>query len=247
MPIVAADILFNLSANHQESDAGTQGGARNATGRVLDDQFSAAAQPDVVSDSASDTQNLTITGRLASGVIDTETLAVDGVTPVLFTKTFERILKLVLASPAVGVITVKEGDDGTTRHTFAIAEDEARMLFYDAAAEAAGGSPVIRYEKVFVENGHATLSALALTLELTTDPRTDYDIATADALDDSESVANRITAPTSVSAFGKGPLACVNTDLDPGEAQGLWVRQTLAEGTSPAIDEPVVTVDFNTA
>ena len=247
MAIAATDILFNLSVNHQDSDTGTQGGARLATGRVLDDQFTAAAQPDVVSDSASDVQLLTIVGRLASGAIDTEALDLTGTTPVLFTKTFERILTLTLDEAAIGTITVKEGDDGTTRHTFAAAELTARALFYGAAAEASGGDPVLRYEKVFVENNHATLAALALYLELTTDPRLDYDIALETSIDGSESTATRIIAPTSIGSFGKGPLAVTGTDLEAGTAQGVWVRQTLDAGTAPALDEPVVTVDFNTA
>lgn len=248
MPIANTDILFCLSANHAEADTGAQGGAIDPTGRALDDQFSAAARPEFVSSAAGDTQNCTVVGRLASGAIDTEVNALTGTTPVYFTKTFERILKVTLASAAVGVITMKEGTGGTTRHTFAIDEDLCRCLFYAAAAEASGGSPVVRYEKVFILNNHATLAALDLSAELTTDPRTDYDIVVEDAVDDNEQVTNRLTAPTGITGvFSDGPHDCVAGDLEAGVAQGLWLRQTLAAGESPAKDEPVVTVPFNTA
>lgn len=248
MPIANTDILFCLSANHAEADDETQGGAIDPSGRVLDDQFSGAARPEFVSSAGGDTQDCTVVGRLASGAIDSEVNALNGTTPVYFTKTFERILKVTLASAAVGVITMKEGTGGTTRHTFAIDEDLARRLFYAASAEAAGGDPVIRYEKVHVLNNHGSLSALDLALELTTDPRTDYDIVVEDDVDDNEDVADRLTVPTGITgAWSDGPHACVEGDLDAGVSQGLWLRQTLAAGESPDKDEPIITVDFNTA
>ena len=247
MSVAASDIRIYLSANHAENDTTTQGGAIATTGAVLDDQFAASAVPEVVSDSASDTQNCTITGRLTTGAISSETKALNGTTPVAFSTTFDRILKVVLASAAVGSISIKQGVSGTTRHTMLAGETTARSLFYGAFASPAGGATKTRYEKVFIKNKHATDSALSLTAELTTDPRTDYDIVFEDAVDDNESVTNRVTAPTGIDGtFGDGPKACVNTDLDAGEAQGMWIRQELAAGETASIDEPVVTVAFAT-
>jgi hypothetical protein len=248
MAVAASDIKFFLAANHAEADTGTQGGAQSTTGRLLDDQFSGAARPEFDSDNAGDTQNVTVTGRLATGAVASETKAMNGTTAVLFDTTFERILKVEHASPCTGIVTMAEGTGGTVRHTFAAGEDEARNLFYGAFAEASGGSPKVRYEKVFVENTHATDSALSLTCEVTTDPSTRYDIVLEDAVDDNESVANRLTAPTGIDgAFADGPKTCVNTDLDADEAQGLWLKQTLAAGATPTLDIPVITVAFTTA
>jgi hypothetical protein len=252
MAVAASDIKFYLAANHAEDDTSSQGGAQDANGRVLDDQFAATAVVEFVSDNAGDTQSVTVTGRAASGAIVSEAETMSGTTPVATTQTFERILKVVLGSNAVGTILVKQGASGTTRHTFNPGEDLARALFYGAAAEASGGSNAVRYEKIFVENTHATDAALSVTIELTTDPRADYDIDLEDALDDNNSSANRLTEPAGAGMQGSptwadGPKTVVGTDLAADEAQGVWIRQTLDPGTSPTVDEPVLTVDFNTA
>jgi hypothetical protein len=247
MAVAAADIIIRLSANHATADTGTQGGAVDATGQVLQDQFTAAARPEFDSDNAGDTMNCTVVGRLASGIIATETLALTGTSARLFANSFLRILSVTFASPATGTITMAEGTGGTVRHTFLPGDDLCRTLFYGAYSEPSGGGDQTRYEKVFISNEHATDSALNLTVELTTDPRTDYDIVLEDAVDDNESVANRKTAPTGISgSFGDGPHACVNTDLDAAEVQGMWVKQVLAAGTASDVDEPVITLSFAT-
>jgi len=250
MAVAATDIRMYLSANHAEADTGTQGGAQDANGRVLEDQFAAAAAVSLQSSSASDTQNATVTGRLTTGDIDTEVIAITGTTAATGSKSFNRILKISLASVAVGSITVKQGAGGTTRHTFLAGEDLCRSFFYGAVADPAGGSSQVRYEKLFVENTHATDSALTVTFELTTNPSSRYAIVVEDALDDNESVANRKTAPTGITgAFGAGPFDCVGTSgtLAAGQAQGLWIRQTLPAGDTPGADEPVITTSLTTA
>lgn len=247
MSVAASDIIYRLAANHAEADTGTQGGAVDATGQVLQDQFTAAARPEFDSDNAADTMNCTVVGRLATGVIATETLALTGTTAKLFANSYVRILKVSFASAATGTITMAQGTGGLVRHTFLPGDDLARSLFYGAYAEPSGGGDQTRYEKIFISNEHATDSALSLTMELTTDPRADYDIILEDAVDDNNSAANRKTLPTgNTGSYGDGPVACVNTDLDAGEVQGLWIRQVLAAGTASAVDEPVITCDFET-
>lgn len=247
MAVAASDIIVRLAANHAEDDTSTQGGAVDATGQVLQNQFSAAAVVELDSDNAGDTHNVTVTGRLASGAISSEVIAMTGTTAAAGAISFERILKVVHASAVTGTVTLAQGVGGTIRHTFKPGDDLARSLFYAATADVSGGSTKTRYEKVFVSNEHATDTALALSIELTTDPRVDYDIVLEDAVDDNESVANRLAAPVGIDgAFGDGPKNCVNTDLDASEVQGMWLKQELAAGETADTDTPVITVAFST-
>jgi hypothetical protein len=244
MSVVSAELKCYLAANMPEDDSSAVGGAINSTGRPLDDQFTAAAVVELDSDAAGDTQNVTVTGRLATGAIDSEVIAMNGTTAVQGAKSFERILKVVHASPCTGTVTLAQGAAGTVRHTFAAGEDEARSLFYGASAEAAGGSPVTRYEKVFVKNTNGSTSLTEATVELTNDPRSDYDIILEDAVDDNGSETDRLDVPTGTTgSFGDGPHDLPgDQNLDAGEAIGVWVRQVLAAGESPSLDEPQITL-----
>ena len=249
MAVVAADIKIHLAASHATTDAAGQGGAIDPLGRMLDAQFAAAGVPSVTSSAAGDTQNCTIVGRLADGTINSEMLALTGTTPKNFTS-IERILSITLASGAVGTITVKEGIGGTTRHTFAIAETDARILFYGATANAVGGGNATRYEKIFVFNDHATLAALGMTLEITTNPRDDYLMDLEGSVDDNNSTANRLTAPAGgdmqgAPTWAEGPLTVVGDDLAAQSGQGLWVQCILAEATAPTLDVIVITSSFS--
>jgi hypothetical protein len=241
MSVVAGDIKCYLAANMPEDDSSAVGGAIDTSGRPLDDQFAAAAVCEFDSDDAGDTHNVTVTGRLADGSIDSEVIALNGTTAVQGSTSFERILKVVHAAGCTGTVTLAQGAGGTVRHTFAPGEDLARSLFYNASAEAAGGSPVVRYEKVFIKNTNGSNALLNAQVELTTDPRSDYDIILEDAVDDNGAETDRLDTPSGTTgSFGDGPHDVPGTDLGAGEAIGVWMRQTLAAGESPALDEPAV-------
>jgi len=250
MSVVAADLVYYGAANHQETDAGTpQGGAIDLTVRVVPNdaaEFNLTSGADtitVVSDNAGDTtQTVTVTGRLASGVIDTEALALNGTTPVVGAKTFERILKLVLDAAITGIVTVSETSGAATIVTYpaSTAVRTFRRLFYDAAAEASGGSTKEYYEKVFIKNENATNALLGVTVKENADPETDISFALEDAVDDSGTSTNRITIPTA-SEIGASGFSSADkvlstetdastADLGAGEAIGVWVNATLPAG-----------------
>lgn len=233
MPIVAADLVQYLSANRPEDDVSTSGGAIATTARSLDAQFSGAAQPEVVSDNAGDSMNVTIDGRNAAGEFITETNALNGTTPVLFSSTFERILNISIASGPAGTVTVKEGSGGTTRHTFAPGETVAAIFFQQASSDPSSGKT--RYEKAFWKNEHGSLSLTSAEVTLITDAAGIYEIAVSDAKDDSESVADRETAPSGETFVDDDVAAAVPSgNLGSGEAIGVWVKQTLSAGAAPA-------------
>lgn len=232
MPVTVSDLVVYCAASHPTDDSSAAGGAIDATARPLDSELSAASVVELVSDAAGDTQNVTVSGRLAGGEPASETIALTGSTPVVTSNAYERIQSVVLASPAAGNIEVREGVGGTVRHTLAPAEVAARRLFQNAESNPSAART--RYEKVFLRNDNATLSLLNATLTLQTDTAGLYRIALEAAKDGSGSVANRLAAPAGPTFSDDGVVLSIPGDfLAAGEAIGVWIEQALAAGEDP--------------
>src|SRR5687768_9744494 len=108
MPIVSTDIKFYGSANMQESDSGTQGGAIDLTTRVVFTDLASAGTVEAFSSSSADTtQTVTVYGRLATGVLTSEIISLNGTNVIAGAVSFERILKLVVSASHTGTITVR--------------------------------------------------------------------------------------------------------------------------------------------
>lgn len=232
MPVAATDLTTFSSANTPINDTGTSGGARSTTSRPTLSQWSANAVAAVISDGA-DTRTVTITGRLATGEIDTENLVLNGAAEVVGAKTWERVHSAVIDSTSgTRTVTVRQGSGGTTRATIGINETTAHIFFQRSASEAAS---VERFEKMFWHNKHGTLALNAAKVTLTADPESRIRIGLASAKDDSGSATNRKTAPGGVtfsdndvelSVPGSGNLAA-------GEAIGVWVEEDLLADDAP--------------
>ena len=111
-----------------------------------------------------------------------------------------------------------------------------RRIAYKAVAEAASGSAKSIYSKIFCENTHATLALLAATIGETADPTSNFTFALAAAVDDSVSVASRITDPGLT--FNGTDKAVPGTDLGAGSAIGIWLKLLLDAG-EPAANSSV--------
>jgi hypothetical protein len=234
MPVAATDLVQYLSANMPTTDAATSGGAIDTAGRPEFTQLTANAVAAVVSDGA-DTRTVTVTGRLASGVIDNEVLTLNGTTEVVGAKTWERILTIVLSGTSgTRTVTVKQGAGGATRATIGINETSRKGLFYDSAS---GASSTDRYEKTFWKNNHGTLALSSAAVKIPTggDPAARLKIALATAKGDTGSVTNRLTAPATITFVDDNVSVAVPTGaLAAGETIGLWYNLTL-----PSNDPPV--------
>ena len=231
MPVASTDLVLVSSANDPSDDPSLAGGAVSTTSRPDLIQWTANAVAAVISDGA-DTRTVTITGRLASGVIDTEVLTLNGAVEVVGAKTWERVLSAV-ASAASGtrVVTVRQGSGGATRATIRLNETTAHILFRDSTSES---GIAIRYAKVFAENKHATLALTSATVKLTADPAARIRIGLAATKGDTATIANRKTAPGGITFSDDGVSLGVPTgSLAAGEEIGVWV-----ELNSPANDPP---------
>ncbi len=234
MALESAELAPYCSANMPTDDAGVSGGAIDLKHRwVFAEQVTGLVE--VISASASDTQNCTVVGRLASGVVASETLALTGTDARIFVNVYERLESVKLASDAVGIVTVRLSPAGATFSTIPIGERGFVRLFRNAASEAA---PVARFEKVFVKNLDDTLTLLTAVIIEDADPSAKVTFTLASAKDDSNQVANRRAAPgvgiIEPDTFDGAEKAVPGTDLAALEAIGIWVRLDLE-----ALDLPV--------
>lgn len=232
MPIAGTDLLAFTSLNMPESDTTTSGGAIDIDNRPVFTQLAANDILEMLSSNAGDTtQNVTVTGRNAAGVIFSDTKTLNGTTVVDFTGTFERVLKVSMSADAAGIVTIRRDGAGATVGTIPIAERGFRLLFYDSASSTSGQTK--RYEKTFFKNTHGTLTLTNAKVQLFADPSSVIKQGVVAAKDDSTSVANRLTDP-SVTYVDDGVDQTVPTGiLAAGEAIGLWWEMTLATDNPP--------------
>jgi hypothetical protein len=211
-----------------EDDASAAGGAIATTGKVELTDISVVDTVTYVSDGA-DTRNCTVTGRDASGGIVTETKALNGATPIVGSRSFERILKVVLASgDASRTVTITKTAGGATICTLEPNITSTRRLFYDSSSATTGAK--VRYEKFFYKNTHGELQLNGALVTLTADASAKINIGLATSKGDTGSLANRLAAPDGVSFSGVGIALTIPTAaLAAGETIGVWVQQSLAQ------------------
>lgn len=235
MPIVAADLNAYQSAVMPEDDTtGSVGGAIATAGRVKPMPWPATEAPVVRSDNAADTMVATVGGLDGAGALVEDTRSLAGVAPQTYPTSFSRILKLVLASAAAGTVTWYRNDNSTVVQSLAPGETSNRAMFYDAASAA---SQVIRYEKLFWQNDHGTLTLNSAELELTADPQARIRVGDENTPDDT--TTNRVTAPSGVT-FVNDSVVIDITSLAAGANNGLWAELDL-----PA-DDPAFNSSFTT-
>jgi hypothetical protein len=228
MSIASTDLKNYQSASNPEDDVSTTGGAVSLTG-IIDDMVLAAADAlKVRSSAAGDAAGTTctITGRDATGAIVSENHALNGVSPVTFTTTFERILKVVLTgTTTVGIVTVYRADNATVVVALPIAKTSCRRLFYDSAS-AVGA--LTRYEKIFWKNEHGTLALLSATVTLTADPSAKIKIGQETSVNGSATIANRLAVPSGPTFVDDSIAQSVpGGSLAAGAVIGVWIEQDL--------------------
>ncbi len=237
MSVSATDLIVYGSANMPEANGTTSGGAIDTTIKIVFTDIAATDSVEFVSSNAADTMNITVYGRTAAGAITSETKALTGTTPTAATTaTFERILKVVLASAAAGTVTVRRATGDTTIATMEAGITSVRRLFYDAAADASGGSSRSFYEKVFVKNTNGSTTLTNAQVAEQADPTGNITFDLEDAVNDNNSVADRLnTAPTGMlGSFDNTTKSVPGNALAAGASIGVWLKLTLAAGTAAA-------------
>lgn len=111
--------------------------------------------------------------------------------------------------------------------------------FYMAAAEEPGGSSKDIYEKVHIYNLNEDKTLTQAKIREVSDPLDKITFDVEDALDDNDQTTNRVTAPGTYTFTGDD-----GTDLDVSnsgnftyeKSQGVWLKLTLAAGSTPSKD-----------
>ena len=238
MPIVSTDLILYAASSMPDLDTGSSGGAIDNLRYVDFVQIAANDDIEVISTSASDTMNCTITARNAGGSVVSETKALTGTTAAIFATlgVIERVLTVELASAAIGTLTVRRSVAGATLRTIPVGKRGFMALFRKAASD-----PSVQkdyFTKGFWKNEHATLSLLSATVEQSADPDARITHLLAAAVNDVATSTNRVTAPAVADTqdpdtFDDTSKAVPGTDLAAGAAIGVWFRLRL-----PAADAP---------
>ena len=234
MPVIDTDIVMYGSADMQETDTGTQGGARDTAVLIIFTDVTENTTITAVSDNGADTtQTLTVTGRTADGTITDDPISLNGTTPVVGTVTFERVLKMVLSGVAAGNVTVEETSGGEDLVVIPNPITSVRRPFYNTVAEASGGATKNYYEKIFLYNAHATLALTSATIaEIAGGVASNITFSLESTLDASNTATNRVTAPGG-QTFDSNTKNVVNSQShSPLSAQGIWLHLSLPPGTA---------------
>jgi len=225
MSIVSADLVLFASANMPNDDSSTSGGAIDTLRRIDFTQLASSTTVRVRSSASGDTtQTLTITGRKTDGTIASEGLALNGTTNVTSTNTYERILKAELSATCAGTLTF-ETTGAVLIRSIPIGERGFMAIFRQLASDPSSAKDF--YCKAFWKNTNGSLALTVSVVKENADPSGKVTHALAASLDDSGSVANRVTSPG---------LTFDNTDknvpnsqnLSSGSAIGLWLNLHLA-------------------
>lgn len=252
MPIVASDIVAYGSANMPDDDSGLNiGGAIDTSIRVVFTDIAATDEIEILSSNAGDTtQTVTIYGRNAAGELVSDSATLNGLTPVLVAGTaFERVLKIIISAAHTGTVTVRDQDTDTTIAAMEPGVLEVRRPFYDAAADASGGSARTYYEKVFFKNNHGSLTLTSAVIKEQADPSTkvDFDLeSTLDGTDTNGGGNNRQVAPGGYTFDSADKNVANSQNLTAGSAQGVWLRLSLAAGDAAQNTSVTMRVSGNT-
>ena len=256
MAVAATDLILYCAANVPENDADTAGGAIDPDMRVMDrtqcDNIAGGSGDsiDLVSADAGDTQNCYLAGIGTDGTWLTETVALDGTDHVQSAETYLHLRKVELASAAAGAVTVARYNSGSpvTLTTIVLGEQGYKDPFLRAEANAAGGATKQLYAKAFVKNCHASDALQAGKVWLSEDEDAELTMdaemsAGVTVTGGTETTTNRVTLPSTGGTYSFGEHATEGAAHDVGdaedgnliaaEAQGMWLKLTLAAGRTP--------------
>lgn len=231
MSIASTDLVAYCALDRPADDSSITGGGIDTTVRPIFTQLTANAIIEVVS-SGADTRTVTIVGRDSAGVKQTTVLTLNGTTAVDGAQTYERILSVMLsATDASNTVTIKQGAGGSTIATIPPNEKGIYALFENAASSS---SPETRYEKIFWKNTNSALALTSAQLTLTVDGTGTLSVGLEGALNDTNTVTNRLTSPAGVTFSGLSTAINVpGGSIAAGSAIGVWIKQSLAANQAP--------------
>lgn len=157
MSVLRRDMRFYGSATMPDDDAAQNiGGAIDTAKKVTWGELSSAAQLKAVSANAGDTtQNIAITGRSSSGAKITETINLNGVTPVQAgtPKTFARLMKAIKSATCAGHVALMSNTATRSNTATGGGVDADGNPYIDLDAGASGTDDIYKNEVVRITSG----------------------------------------------------------------------------------------------
>lgn len=152
MSVLPSDICFYGSANMPDVDGVTTGGAVDTSKLIIFNDITPNGTMNYVSSSASDTAaTITLSGRDATGVIQSEVKTLTGTTPVSGTQTFERLMKGVVGG------TTPVGDVATISNTAVVT----------GTAQAGAAATSSASASVTLQSGQGASAAIGMIVRIT--------------------------------------------------------------------------------
>ena len=235
-------LALESCVNYPENDTGLAGGAIDVNTLVTSWTDPNGTKLQAVSTSAGDTAqiDMVVRRRTTTGAIgNMDTKDLNGVTPVILTPDAvpytERFLSVAIATPSFGVLTISNPDSPFTTYLSWDGQlwTKVRRLFIDAFASTA---IVTRYDKTFWHHlNDVGTSAVSPIFRLTADPSAKIKQGVHTSLNDSATIANRLTAPAGVTFVDDNVDQAGPADITPGDKQGVWWEMTAA-ANNPALN-----------
>jgi hypothetical protein len=152
MSVLPSDLVFYGSANMPDTDGSTTGGALNTAILINFNDITPTGTMDYVSSSASDTAAVcTLSGRDATGVIQTEAKTLTGTTTVAGSQSFERLMKGVMSG------TTAVGDVAAISHTAVVS----------GTAQAGAAATTSASATITLASGQGASCAIGMILRIT--------------------------------------------------------------------------------
>ncbi len=237
MGILSSDIVFYASQYMPKDDDYPSGGVINSGVRVVFNDIKTTGIIKAFSDNIADTQNLTVVGRNANGNIVSDTISLNGATPVSGSQIFERILLASVNNFSSGLITIREGYSNSGIGYIYPKESGFLRPFYNSISEACCGNNKVLYEKIFIKNNNSSYDFLGTTItEINSGVYSNITFGLEKSQKYNEEVFDRTTAPTGVTSYGNGPSGIPNFHLGSKSYQGIWLKLDLPASTPASND-----------
>lgn len=259
MSITAADLKLYKSANTPTNDSGISGGAISVTeilGSIIGElipqcAYNAAAGGDIVWYYKAFFKNTHATLPLTESVVYIKnaliSLASNGTVSAVSTSSSDGSSKKikVYGEDASGTAVTEEVIlNGTTTAT----GSQVFSKIYKIELLTLAGALTTATGTITITRG-ITLGIIPVGFSTATN---EYSLWLAATLNDTASVANRLTAPAGASwsipnSYATGLAVANSQSLTAGSAQGIWIRATYADGTSPTSQmELILRLEGNT-
>lgn len=231
MSVLSTDLVIYAAQNICSDDINPSGGAIDNTRRTSFVQMTAVSTLTYVSDGA-DVRTVTATGRDSSGANVTESITLNGTSPVTGTQAFERIQRVdINSADGSRNVTIAQLTGPLTLGVIPATEVGFCSFFANSAS---GQSSLTRYEKCFFINQNTSSTLSSATVTLLADPSSRIAVGLESAVNGTGATSNRLAAPSPVTFSGVGVTQSVPSgQLTAGQAIGVWVRQTLQANDAP--------------